>query len=337
MGYLILWLALLAATLEGKDKKILHGVAPQVDIPLQLVLSESAVIDSDKFYIADLARCLGSMQICSQVGAVLLGDTLAYGDQHILTKDQIIATIKEEFENISLKVNDIDSVKIKSHKIKANDDSLRVEIEKLLEEFEYMENRRLKLKQLHTPYDFLVWPGDISWKISGMEEIMETMDQAHRSRTRYIPLEVTAISKNEGRVSQSKAKIKAQFTIEEFVPTLKRIIATDKVLDEDDLVYRWLPLTPHTAQSIDEIVGKKLRRHFSIGKPIKVTDLKLPYIVKRGAMINILLHQGMLQIKSKGKVLQSARLGDQVTVALANSKKRVQARMVAADLAEVRP
>ncbi len=334
---LIIILTLLSSNLLGNDKKFLYGVAPQVRIPLKLEFQPSAVLGSDKFYLGDVADCMGSVQLCQQVTSVLIGDSPRAGDKYSITTQHILSLVREEFANISLTTNEIKSVVLNSETIKIHTDELKHAIIKALHALDPSENRRLKLSRVRVPYDFTIWPGSVAWRIYGVENLSEVMNQAVTKRVKPIPLKVSALSHYKGQRSEAEGVIYAQFIVEHFVPTLVRNLAVNSILTEDDLEYRWLPLQPNIAVGMDEILGKKNRRRLTIGRPIRLSDLKIPYLVRRGESIDVLVHHGMLQVKSKGKALQPARLGDLITIALNNSKKRIQAKVIGKNLAEVEP
>jgi len=85
----------------------------------------------------------------------------------------------------------------------------------------------------------------------------------------------------------------------------------------------------------DEVIGKLAVRSLPAGTPLTPRMLKARLLVRRGDDVTILANTGFLQVRSKGKALQNAALGERITVRNTRSKRIVEGIAIRAGTVQV--
>ena len=83
------------------------------------------------------------------------------------------------------------------------------------------------------------------------------------------------------------------------------------------------------------VIGMVVHRPIRSGSVIKAQDIKEPIIVAKGETITLLANQGALQVSSEGVALSNGKMGEQIRVQNAHSRRIIDARVVGAGRAEV--
>jgi flagella basal body P-ring formation protein FlgA len=110
-------------------------------------------------------------------------------------------------------------------------------------------------------------------------------------------------------------------------PQLVETLAAGSILKDSDIVMQPVPL--RLAQNgniatVDQLVGKQLQRQSRAGMVLKVSDVADPQLIGRSDVVTVYLHAGPLTLTIKGTALNSASLGQPVSVMNAVSKKMVR-------------
>ena len=71
------------------------------------------------------------------------------------------------------------------------------------------------------------------------------------------------------------------------------------------------------------------RRMVIEGKPIKLSEIEAPQIVRRGQNVTIIFKNGAMELTAMGKALENGSKGDLIRVVNANSSRTVAATITA--------
>ncbi len=85
----------------------------------------------------------------------------------------------------------------------------------------------------------------------------------------------------------------------------------------------------------DEVIGKLAARSLPAGTALTPRMLKARLLVRRGDDVTILADSGFLQVRSKGKALQNAALGERLSVRNTRSKRIVEGIAIRAGTVQV--
>ncbi len=87
----------------------------------------------------------------------------------------------------------------------------------------------------------------------------------------------------------------------------------------------------------EELVGMAAKQSLAAGRPVREADLEGPRIVSKNAIVTIVYQAPGLVVRAQGKTLGDAALGETVTVLNTQSKRVLQAIVVAPGVVSVVP
>lgn len=114
------------------------------------------------------------------------------------------------------------------------------------------------------------------------------------------------------------------------IPTLREQVATGQVITAGDLRWMTLPsaqVSPNVVTSAATLVGMAARDSLAPGRPILVSDVQRPVLVRQGALVNMTLVMPNMVLTAIGKALTPGGLSDVIEVQNTQSLKIVAARV----------
>jgi flagella basal body P-ring formation protein FlgA len=116
------------------------------------------------------------------------------------------------------------------------------------------------------------------------------------------------------------------------IPVLARSMQRGEAIRESDLDFikqRRGAVGRNTIMDVSRIVGKTPRRYLQTGKPIRITDLRMPILVAKGKLVTLTLKNQHMLITATGKALEDGAKGDVIRVTNTRSRQTVQGVVVA--------
>ncbi|MCP4723558.1 MAG: flagellar basal body P-ring formation protein FlgA [bacterium] len=98
-----------------------------------------------------------------------------------------------------------------------------------------------------------------------------------------------------------------------------------KVIEDESTDYNNDLLT-----SIEELIGKEAKFTLRAGLPVKMSDVDLPKIIKRGDRVDIVVARGGITVKSQGVAQRDGRIGDLIPVLQTGKRKPVNCTVTGA-------
>ena len=114
------------------------------------------------------------------------------------------------------------------------------------------------------------------------------------------------------------------------VPVLAEGRRNGDIIKAEDIIMIETPvdrITPETITKKEELIGKTPKRGMNARALIKIRDVQMPILVKRGEGVVLSMRQGAMTLTVKAKALDDAAKGDIVRV-LNTSSNRVLSAMV---------
>lgn len=141
---------------------------------------------------------------------------------------------------------------------------------------------------------------------------------------------VTLLSRVDGRtVSNQSIRIELEALARVAVAnaTLRR--GTMLGADNVSLRYQDISRLEKPIFSLDEIVGKRLKRSVRLGEPLERHRVEFPPVVKRGDRVVIRAQSAGLLLTAAGEARQDGRSGETIRVRNSSSQKTILCRVVA--------
>ena len=114
------------------------------------------------------------------------------------------------------------------------------------------------------------------------------------------------------------------------VPVTTRAIARGEVIEEGDVQYQSVRAGRVKAQAIrdlTDVIGKAAQRTLQAETILTRRDVRVPILVKRNAIVTMILATPTLNITTQGRALENGGMGETVRVMNTDSRKTVEARV----------
>lgn len=121
------------------------------------------------------------------------------------------------------------------------------------------------------------------------------------------------------------------------VPVLTRKTANTDIITDADITMMDVPerlVRKDTVINSYDILGKSPKRSISPNRPIRLTEVNLPAIVKKGSSVEIKYSAPFMNIRTIGQALEDGSLGSVVRVKNMDSDRAISARVVSVGTVE---
>lgn len=124
------------------------------------------------------------------------------------------------------------------------------------------------------------------------------------------------------------------------IPVLARPLRNGEVIAASDIDWVEMEITASGKDAImsaDSLIGRTPRQNIAAGQPVRPHQVLAPVVVARGSLVSMVYEHKGLQIRSQGKALADATLGEVVRVANVGSSRTVEAVVVSQGVVRVGP
>ena len=115
------------------------------------------------------------------------------------------------------------------------------------------------------------------------------------------------------------------------VPVLSRRAAPGDIIAASDI--EWISvrdkrLSSHVILDDAKLVGMSPKRPIAENRPIRISEIRMPILVKKGARVTVTYRTPHLQLTATGKSLQNGAKGDTIQVRNLRSNKTIDATVI---------
>lgn len=114
------------------------------------------------------------------------------------------------------------------------------------------------------------------------------------------------------------------------VPVLKHAMVSGSVISRNDIELTQINLgtgSKPIIRSVDQLLGKKVKRHLNAGIPILVSQIEAPDMIQRGQQVSLEYENNGLMVRMSGRSNQNGAEGDWIKVVNLNSGKTIEGRV----------
>jgi len=114
------------------------------------------------------------------------------------------------------------------------------------------------------------------------------------------------------------------------VPVLKNRLSYNSMVTDADLIMLEVSdrsLRGDTIRSREELIGKALKSTVSPNRPIRLSEIQNPLLIKKGDMVKMIYRKGSVEISTEGVAQASASEGDFIKVLNTRSQQEVIGRV----------
>lgn len=124
------------------------------------------------------------------------------------------------------------------------------------------------------------------------------------------------------------------------VPAVSKKMQSTDVIEASDI--KWISVPAHrvnkdTITLAEDLIGKSPKRMIGEDRPIRISEVMSPIMIKRGDLVQINFYSANMTIHTMGKAQEAASLGDAVRIKNADSGIVIQAIATGPKQAAVNP
>jgi len=122
------------------------------------------------------------------------------------------------------------------------------------------------------------------------------------------------------------------------VPVPARALRPSETIRAGDIEWRRVRAAEVRTNMItdaDRIVGQQARRPLRAGAPVRVSDLRNPVTVSKGATVTMIYRTSAMILTATGRALEAGSEGDVIRLVNAQTQKTIDARILSPDRVEV--
>lgn len=115
------------------------------------------------------------------------------------------------------------------------------------------------------------------------------------------------------------------------VPVLARQVQRGDTIQSSDLDFvrmRRDAVDRNSVIEADGIVGKTPRRLLAVGKPLRATDLQMPFLVEKGKLVTLVVQNRKMLITAQGRAVENGADGDVIRIVNTRSRSTIQGVVV---------
>lgn len=284
---------------------------------VHLDLLSEIEVKGERALVGDIVTCEGYEAVCDDLNSIDLGISLGKTDKKILSSSRIEQILKAEGYTGNVSLGGSRSVKIKRKNYLIRGSEIRDRISNILKDnSECGSGCKLELDVSAIYQKFYSLEKDWDIVIHNFDSVVSRIKSVRKGESIKI----------EWSFSNSKADIQTVFVkpakLEKAV-VYKSSISKGTSLSEDMLIVSWVKSTniPNAYFEPDFAnTNYTLKRSVKAGELVSMANLKAPYIIKSGEVVEVISNSGGLSIKVKGKAMNNAHKGDSITVRVKNKK-----------------
>jgi flagella basal body P-ring formation protein FlgA len=124
------------------------------------------------------------------------------------------------------------------------------------------------------------------------------------------------------------------------IPVLKEPLRPGDIISANDIDYIDMRSNDISSSMVTEaanLVGQTPRRGVAAMKPLTLSDVKLPVIVKKGDLVTMVLKNNALNLTAQGRAMDNGSAGDAIRVMNSTSKQVIDAIVTGTQTVSIKP
>jgi flagellar basal body P-ring formation protein FlgA len=194
----------------------------------------------------------------------------------------------------------------------------------LVEQSDLLPHVELRFKSINLPEPYSVPKGRIE------QQIIPAKTSIIGSQR------VTLLTRVDGQIFSNQSiriEVEALADVAVCADSLRR----GTILDAADVELRYQDISrlKEPIFSLEEVIGKRLKRSVRLGEPLKKSQVEFPPVIKRGERVVIQVESQGLMLTAAGEAKQDGQAGETIQVMNTNSHKQIRCQVVASGLVKV--
>ncbi len=146
------------------------------------------------------------------------------------------------------------------------------------------------------------------------------------------------VTDGSGGASQTRLNLSGRIHRLAEVPTLNRRLKPGEIIRRNDI--KWVTMRAdrinrNVIADVEDLIGMTPKRTAAAGKILRNGDLRRPRMVKKGAIVSIILTTPHMVLTSKGRAMEHGARGDTISIMNLKSKARIEAEITGTNAVRV--
>ena len=328
MQFIPLILVTLIST-RSVASELMNRIASKVTVEVSLKIDAEVDLTKDYVYVGDVSTCQSEVDVCPEVLSVLIDEAPLPGETLQVKKASIEKTLNEEFPRLDFQIESPDEIEVISRSRRLGAREMIQALPSQVYMLEDFNGRRVKIKKIAPRGVIKVRPGLVVWNFH-IEEALRSISDIRRNSVR-LPVKIDI---QQGRFHR-KIEATAYLVQECFYPVAVSTIPSRSLIKEEDVELLWVKCGRRSVVDIERVIGRQAANTIEQGSVIKIYDFKDSAAIHRGQSVTVIVNNGSLNIKSKGKAMRPGAVGEVIDVKIKGSNKRVSAVIRSKGVVEV--
>jgi flagella basal body P-ring formation protein FlgA len=305
-------------------------IAPQVERSVVFRLFDNVKLTKERIYLGEIAECTGWQSTCEEAQSIDLGASPLPGEKKEFLSADILPVLQTELENVSVTL-DGSKISLETEAVVVDSEYLKQALSTALQEkLVASKNIRLEVESVQIPKRVLAPAMEKSLEFPDLEQIdftdqnsvSQAFERSHKKWNAVIRFLEDALS----------VPFYANISVSHYLPVAKKDLERGVHLSPDDLIYAWVQSNRRWDDGLvttDNLANLRLTRAVSAGDPVPLSATKKDEVVKRGQTVRVKIVSGDIVVVSQAKALDNAALGENLRVLIPETKKTLQAIVLA--------
>ena len=295
---------------------------------MEVQLMASAEVSEGKVGLVDVTRISGaSRRVRDMLEDINLGPDSTGSKVMQISRNEIAESIRDAGIG-DVKITGASEIKLRKSVRVLSQDEMVSAVRSFLKTRLISRKGDVEIKLISVPLGKVLLPrgGDIR------------LDVMVPANTRFVGRTPLILRVVRGASEIRRIWVTAEIAVYSQVPVARRPIRAQELLQKADFEIRrrdMASLPVDVVMNIENIIGAVAVRSLSPGDIARKSDVRLPFLVKRGHLVRVRARRGKLLISAIGKSLDAGRRGDVVRVINIDSNKPIQARVIENSSVEV--
>jgi flagella basal body P-ring formation protein FlgA len=296
-------------------------------------LLAKATVTGARVYLADIARCSGSVKMCREITGIDISSSPAPGRSAFIQKSSVESILAKEWVGVSIQFTGNESTRVEAANSDIGIDDIRSKLQNAIGQRTHRiaEELRVSIQKIQPIGALTIRPTQLQLDFYDLDSIsFESPDWLSKNLVGNRLISIRAVNPSD-LDDKSNLQINVMFAVERLLPSLAKSLPPGQIIQDSNVTMLWMPMRrglQDFAVSKDVVIGRKSRQSLSSGEPILVRYLESPMAVGRNQIVTMIVKKGDLEIAARATTVDQGAIGQTVQVVNMANKLRMKARVI---------
>jgi flagella basal body P-ring formation protein FlgA len=306
---------------------LISGAASAAE-PLQITLTPKAAVDEENILLGCIATIQGGEEgQAENLGRIDLGRSPLPGQSLTLYRNQVEARLKQNgIDPSQCRFVDAGPVKVIRNHAGVSDDDIRAAVEAYIQAHAPWKPDQMKIRTINYSQSHKLPPGRVG---------VQVVAPKHTDWLGAVPFQVRLLVDGQ---PVKRTTVSAYIEVWQEVVLAAKPLGRNQPITREDLTLQSMNMAGVPANAIvniDQVIGRRANRAIAINSILRVDQVDLPPVVRKGDVVQVLAESAQLKITTQGVAQENGGVGQKIQVMNVASKKNVLARIIDAQTVKV--